>query len=50
MKKKYKIVKVGNRELKVPYATKAELTELSDDFKLFKTNKRAYYKKYPVGG
>ena len=46
--KKYKIIKIGQRELKVPYATKTELAELKADFKLFKSDKKSYYKKYPI--
>ena len=48
MKKKYKIIKIGQRELKVQYTTKAELAEVKADFKLFKSDKKSYYKKYPI--
>ena len=46
--KKYKIIKIGQRELKVPYTNKAELTAVKADFKLFKSDKKSYYKKYPI--
>ena len=46
--KKYKIIKIGQRELKVPYITKAVKADIKADFKLLKSDKKSYYKRYPI--
>jgi len=42
---KYKIIKIGNRELKVPYASQSELKKEVAEFKEFKKNPVKYIKK-----
>jgi hypothetical protein len=45
---KYQMVRVGNREFKLKVAGQVEIDKMKADFKLFKTNKKKYYKKYQV--
>ena len=42
---KYKIIKIGGRELKVPYASGSELKVEIAEFKEFKKNPVKYIKK-----
>ena len=42
---KYKIIKIGGRELKVPYASQSELKGEIAEFKAFKKNPVKYIKK-----
>ena len=42
---KYKIIKIGGRELKVPYASQSELKGEIAEFKAFKKNPIKYIKK-----
>ena len=42
---KYKIIKIGGRELKVPYASQSELEGEIAEFKEFKKNPIKYIKK-----
>ena len=42
---KYKIIKIGGRELKVPYASQSELEGEIAEFKAFKKNPIKYIKK-----
>ena len=42
---KYKIIKIGGRELKVPYASQSELKGEIAEFKAFKKNPIGYIKK-----
>jgi len=45
---KYQVLNIGGRELEVRVTGQAERDEMRADFKLFKTNKKKYYKKYSV--
>ena len=42
---KYKIIKIGSRELKVPYASQSELEKEVSEFKAFKKSPVKYIKK-----
>jgi hypothetical protein len=42
---KYKIIKIGSRELKVPYASQSELKGEIAEFKAFKKSPVKYIKK-----
>ena len=45
---KFEVMNIGGTEMEIRVAGQKEIDEARADFKLFKTNKKKYYKKYSV--